>query len=223
MCSTGCRRRSAATYNHALEYAILQANDLDLPVLVYFGLTTDYPEANARHYAFPARGLGRRCRRRSAQRGHRHGGVALLAARGGAAPGARCRSGGDGSGLSAPPAGLAQRGGRAHRQTAGPGGKRRAGAGGDGLPQRGVVRRHAAPAHPKIWSRFLEPLEESEARIPFATPRPRAPGLDLAAPGAVPGRPAAGLERQTGCGDRRRDARGPATPARVHRAAAGPL
>jgi len=48
-------QRSA--YNHALEYAISQANDLDLPVLVYFGLTIEYPEANARHMAFMIEGL----------------------------------------------------------------------------------------------------------------------------------------------------------------------
>jgi len=46
-----------STCNHALAYAILQANDLDLPVLVYFGLTESYPEATARHYAFMLEGL----------------------------------------------------------------------------------------------------------------------------------------------------------------------
>ncbi len=43
--------------NHALEYAVEQANRLGLPVLVGFGLTDDYPEANARHYAFMLQGL----------------------------------------------------------------------------------------------------------------------------------------------------------------------
>jgi deoxyribodipyrimidine photo-lyase len=42
--------------NAALEYAIAQANELDLPVLVAFGLT-GFPEANARHYDFMLRGL----------------------------------------------------------------------------------------------------------------------------------------------------------------------
>jgi len=43
--------------NHALEYAVGAANDLDLPVLVVFVLTGDYPEANLRHCAFMAEGL----------------------------------------------------------------------------------------------------------------------------------------------------------------------
>src|ERR687894_284969 len=32
--------------NHALEYAVQRANDLDCRLLVTFGLTDDYPEAN---------------------------------------------------------------------------------------------------------------------------------------------------------------------------------
>lgn len=39
-------------YNHALAYAVDQANARDIPVIVGFGLTADYPEANERHYAF---------------------------------------------------------------------------------------------------------------------------------------------------------------------------
>jgi deoxyribodipyrimidine photo-lyase len=35
--------------NHALEYAIQQANRLGQGVLVVFGLMDDYPEANRRH------------------------------------------------------------------------------------------------------------------------------------------------------------------------------
>lgn len=46
-----------ATYNHALEYAIEQANWLRLPLLVGFGLMDDYPEANLRHYTFMLQGL----------------------------------------------------------------------------------------------------------------------------------------------------------------------
>ncbi len=46
-----------AKYNHALGYAIREANELDLPVVVCFGLMDDYPEANARHYAFLLQGL----------------------------------------------------------------------------------------------------------------------------------------------------------------------
>lgn len=46
-----------AAYNHALEYAVEQANAIGKPVLVCFGLTDGYPEANARHYAFMLQGL----------------------------------------------------------------------------------------------------------------------------------------------------------------------
>ena len=46
-----------STYNHALEYAVRQANKLDRMLLVGFGLTDDYPEANLRHYTFMLEGL----------------------------------------------------------------------------------------------------------------------------------------------------------------------
>lgn len=46
-----------AQCNHALEYAIRQAIERGLSVLVAFGLTPDFPEANARHYAFMLEGL----------------------------------------------------------------------------------------------------------------------------------------------------------------------
>jgi deoxyribodipyrimidine photo-lyase len=46
-----------AEFNHALEYAIEQANTLDQGVLVVFGLMDDYPEANLRHYTFMLEGL----------------------------------------------------------------------------------------------------------------------------------------------------------------------
>jgi len=44
-------------YNHALEYAVGEANRLRQPVAAVFGLTPDYPEANERHYAFMLEGL----------------------------------------------------------------------------------------------------------------------------------------------------------------------
>ncbi|MDO9629842.1 MAG: deoxyribodipyrimidine photo-lyase [Acholeplasmataceae bacterium] len=44
-------------YNHALNYAIEIANQKNLPLLVYFGLTPNYPEANQRHYYFMLEGL----------------------------------------------------------------------------------------------------------------------------------------------------------------------
>ncbi|WP_462273181.1 deoxyribodipyrimidine photo-lyase [Methanohalophilus sp.] len=43
-------------YNHALEFAIQQANERDLPLLVLFCLT-EYPEANLRHHTFMFEGL----------------------------------------------------------------------------------------------------------------------------------------------------------------------
>ncbi len=44
-------------FNHALEYAILKANELSQPLIVFFGLTDHFPEANERHYAFMLEGL----------------------------------------------------------------------------------------------------------------------------------------------------------------------
>jgi deoxyribodipyrimidine photo-lyase len=46
-----------AELNHALEFAVQRANDLELPMLVVFALTADYPEANRRHYRFLLEGL----------------------------------------------------------------------------------------------------------------------------------------------------------------------
>ncbi|MZP44375.1 deoxyribodipyrimidine photolyase [Heliobacterium gestii] len=46
-----------AETNHALEYAIGEANKQGLPVLVFFGLTGGVPGANARHYRFLLEGL----------------------------------------------------------------------------------------------------------------------------------------------------------------------
>jgi len=46
-----------ARCNHALEHAIDRANELKKPVVVAFGLTADFPEANARHYHFMLEGL----------------------------------------------------------------------------------------------------------------------------------------------------------------------
>ncbi len=44
-------------YNHALNYAIEIANKFKLPLLVVFGLTPHYPDANLRHYKFMLEGL----------------------------------------------------------------------------------------------------------------------------------------------------------------------
>ena len=44
-------------YNHALEYAISKANELNKPLVTYFGITYSYPEANERHYYFMLEGI----------------------------------------------------------------------------------------------------------------------------------------------------------------------
>jgi deoxyribodipyrimidine photo-lyase len=44
-------------YNHALEYAVQQANRMDKPVVVFFGLTANYPSASIRHYRFMLEGF----------------------------------------------------------------------------------------------------------------------------------------------------------------------
>ncbi|UCB44127.1 MAG: deoxyribodipyrimidine photo-lyase [Dehalococcoidales bacterium] len=44
-------------YNHALAFAIEQSNQRKLPLIVYFGLTDGFPEANERHYFFMIEGL----------------------------------------------------------------------------------------------------------------------------------------------------------------------
>ena len=46
-----------AEYNHALEYAILKANELCQPAIVFFGITDHFPEGNERHYTFMLEGL----------------------------------------------------------------------------------------------------------------------------------------------------------------------
>jgi deoxyribodipyrimidine photo-lyase len=44
-------------YNDGLNFAIEEANRLNLPLLVYFGVTDHFPEANLRHYHFMMHGL----------------------------------------------------------------------------------------------------------------------------------------------------------------------
>ena len=44
-------------FNHALEFAIRRANEADLPLVVFFALKPDFPEANRRHYHFMLEGL----------------------------------------------------------------------------------------------------------------------------------------------------------------------
>lgn len=50
-----------AEYNHALEYSILKANELNQQVVVFFGITDDFPEGNERHYYFMLEGLREKC------------------------------------------------------------------------------------------------------------------------------------------------------------------
>lgn len=45
------------SYNHALIHAINLSNKHRLPLVVYFGVTNSYPEANLRHYHFMMEGL----------------------------------------------------------------------------------------------------------------------------------------------------------------------
>lgn len=58
--------------NHALEYAVECANELRQPLLVYFGLTANYPDANLRSFLFLLEGL------RDAQAGLRERGLDLV-------------------------------------------------------------------------------------------------------------------------------------------------
>ena len=46
-----------SSYNHALEYAVEEANRAGLPLAVVFCLDASFPEANARHFAFLLQGL----------------------------------------------------------------------------------------------------------------------------------------------------------------------
>ncbi len=46
-----------AASNHALEFAVLRANELDRPLLVLFLLVPTFPDANLRHFAFMLDGL----------------------------------------------------------------------------------------------------------------------------------------------------------------------
>jgi deoxyribodipyrimidine photo-lyase len=66
-------------FNHALEHAIDRANALRLPVVAGLGLTDDYPEANARHYAFMLQGL------RDVELGLEKRGIAFIVRHGGPA------------------------------------------------------------------------------------------------------------------------------------------
>ncbi len=59
-----------ASCNHALEYAIDSANEKSEPLLVFFGIYSKYPAANARHFRFMLEGLAE-TQRELAERGIR--------------------------------------------------------------------------------------------------------------------------------------------------------
>jgi deoxyribodipyrimidine photo-lyase len=176
-----------STCNHALEYAILQANDLNLPLLVYLGLTEAYPGANARHYAFMLEGL-QEMQKALLQRGI--GMVVWLC------------SPAEGALRLAQDAALVvtDRGYLRHQQAW----RQEVASRIDKLMVQvesdvvvpvetasGKEAWAAATLRPRIhraWQRFLSPLEEREVRIPSAHLDLAAPGLDLAAPGALLGR-----------------------------------
>jgi len=44
-------------FNHALEFAIFKSNELKMPLIIFFGITDNFPEANERHYYFMLEGL----------------------------------------------------------------------------------------------------------------------------------------------------------------------
>ncbi len=44
-------------YNHTLEYAIEKANEIEKPLITYFGINENFPNANYRHYYFLIQGL----------------------------------------------------------------------------------------------------------------------------------------------------------------------
>ncbi len=51
------QRAQRVEYNHALEYAVERANELDKPLLVFLGITDEFKDANLRHYRFMLEGL----------------------------------------------------------------------------------------------------------------------------------------------------------------------
>jgi len=65
-----------AEMNHALEYAVQEANRLGCGVVAVFGLTDDYPEANLRHYTFMLEGL------KEAEQALRKRGIRMIVRRG---------------------------------------------------------------------------------------------------------------------------------------------
>ena len=148
-----------AEHNHALEHAIALANQRGQRVVVAFGLTDGYPEANARHYAFMLQGL-RETAATLARRGIlfvlRRGDPAEVAL---ALAPARRRSSSATRATSATSA-LARRGSPTRRRPPGARGRgRRRRARRTGLGPRPRSRaRTLRPQHPPAARRFLQPL-----------------------------------------------------------------
>ena len=191
-----------AECNHALEYAIRQANELGRPVLACFGLTADFPEANARHYTFLLEGL------RDAQAALERRGIPLVVRRG--APDEVAAALAREACLVVTDRGYLriQREWRDRAAAAIPralvrGGERRGRAGRGGRRPRAVRRRHAAAAH-----------------RPAAAPLPRAAARDPAA-GAAAGAAARRHRARRHPGDRARAGRGRERAPRARHRAAG--
>ncbi len=51
------QRAQRTEFNHALEYAVEKANELDKTLVVFFGITDEFEEGNLRHYRFMLEGL----------------------------------------------------------------------------------------------------------------------------------------------------------------------
>ena len=51
------QRAQRSEFNHALEYALEKANGLEKPLVVFFGITDEFEDANLRHYRFMLEGL----------------------------------------------------------------------------------------------------------------------------------------------------------------------
>ena len=66
-----CQLSRRAEWHPGLDYAIVRAEELGLPVVVYEGLRHDYPHASARHHRFIVDGVAERAARLS-QRGIAH-------------------------------------------------------------------------------------------------------------------------------------------------------
>ncbi len=52
-----CQRSERGTDNHAMDVAVAAANELGLPLVVYFAGISNFPHANLRHYVFLNQGL----------------------------------------------------------------------------------------------------------------------------------------------------------------------